>query len=106
MSTYQSKQQWMDSPAYQRLRRQCFRLQDWRCLDCERRHVPLELHHLMYHFGYQGLGAWGEESLRDVVGLCRDCHLSRHLDVNGDFWVDPDDKEAHWYGYWEELAKA
>jgi 5-methylcytosine-specific restriction endonuclease McrA len=57
---------------------------------------PLELHHMTYEDE-------GNEDPNDLEHLCRSCHLSRHLDVNGDFWADPMEKEAYWATYWEEL---
>ena len=109
MAIYQSKDAWMATPEYQQLRRACFREQGTRCLDCGER-VPLELHHLSYQFGpyplvADGIICWGLETLADVVGLCRECHLQRHVDCTGEFWADPDEREAYWFTFHEGLER-
>ena len=53
----------------------------------------LELHHLHYQ-------TEGCESPNDLAAYCRECHKSAHTDLNGDFWVDPEEKENHWALYW------
>jgi 5-methylcytosine-specific restriction endonuclease McrA len=63
---------------------------------------PLEMHHLRYRRDYGAL-IFGSETPDDLDALCRDCHLGRHLDPNGDYWADPEDKESHWAG-WDEAA--
>jgi 5-methylcytosine-specific restriction endonuclease McrA len=68
------------------------------CQDCGSR-GSLELHHLTYARPewHPGL-SWTEEFIfgcetPDVlVALCR----GRHVDVNGDFWVDPMEIQNHW----------
>jgi 5-methylcytosine-specific restriction endonuclease McrA len=68
-----------------------------RCEECGREGLPLEMHHMTYE------NEW--EKPEDLEHLCRDCHLSRHLDANGDFWADPMEKEAYWATYYSELDK-
>jgi len=67
------------------------------CEDCDRSD-PLELHHLTYR--YIGL-----ETPGDLDALCRHCHRQRHVDMNGDFWADPEEMADHWWGYDNEMDK-
>jgi hypothetical protein len=61
-----------------------------RCEDCGDG-GSLELHHLRYHtelshdYKYGGELIFGKETPNDLAALCRDCHLQRHLDPNGDY---------------------
>ena len=48
----------------------------------------------------------GQESPDDIAGLCWDCHQARHRDLNGDFWRDPQEQEAYWFTFCEELQRA
>lgn len=71
---------------------------DGNCEDCgERRR--LTMHHLHYD-------TVGQESEDDIAGLCWDCHQARHRDLNGDFWRDPQEQEAYWFTFCEELQRA
>lgn len=79
-----------------------------RCEDCDvLLGSHLEMHHLRYHIDTQ----WGPEPIEgreesnDLDGLCRGCHLNRHLDMNRDFWADPVEKEVYWTTYWSEMEK-
>ncbi|MBO0863481.1 MAG: hypothetical protein J2P16_00205 [Mycobacterium sp.] len=79
-----------------------------RCEDCgETRR--LELHHLRYwtepdwHGDSERID--GRETPHDLDALCRDCHHSQHIDLNGEFWSDPQEMEQHWFGYFSEMAK-
>ena len=60
----------------------------------------LELHHLTYErdLGVSGERGWifGHETIADLDALCRDCHRARHVDLNGDFWADPEQMYHHW----------
>jgi hypothetical protein len=40
-----------------------------------------------------------------VLAARRECHLARHLDLNGDFWVDPEQKADQWWCYFNEMSK-
>jgi 5-methylcytosine-specific restriction endonuclease McrA len=67
---------------------------------------PLEMHHMTYSWGREGLDLiFGHERPGDLMALCRSCHLGEHLDINGDFWADPDEKEAYWATYFSEMGK-
>lgn len=46
---------------------------------------------------------FGCERPQDVVALCRGCHYAWHHDPNGEFWLDPEDKEDFWESYFWEL---
>lgn len=68
------------------------------CEDCGADSVRLELHHEHYR-------SVGREIPSDYAALCRHCHHHRHRDLNGSFWVDPDDKEDAWFGFHWEMDK-
>ena len=52
----------------------------------------LELH----HWHYRTVGA---ESPWDLVALCRVCHRANHLDADGRWWNDPEQRAAwEWVG--------
>jgi 5-methylcytosine-specific restriction endonuclease McrA len=55
----------------------------------------LELHHLHYE-------TEGRESPDDLRAYCRACHRRAHTDINGDFWVDPEEMACHWATYFNE----
>lgn len=83
-----------------------------RCEDCECSGLNLEMHHLRYRIddfrcGKRNFGGliFGHETENDLDALCRDCHLQRHLDINNDFWVDPEERDDHWFGYFWALEK-
>ena len=93
---------------WQKLRRRVFNAQENCCADCGQEGF-LTLHHLTYQsrqYGSPGrsssLYTWETED--DVTGLCWSCHHQRHLDLNGDFWADPEEMESHWYYYYKELS--
>ena len=68
----------------------------------------LTLHHLTYTVSINGDSPepiYGKETPDDLVALCWPCHKSRHLDINGDYWRDPTDMEAHWSTYYEEMNR-
>jgi 5-methylcytosine-specific restriction endonuclease McrA len=72
------------------------------CEDCGRVSV-LELHHLTYDLSdvtlyHRDVGEFifGHETPDVLRALCRECHLARHLDRNGDFWSDPKEMETYW----------
>ena len=78
------------------------------CEDCWRCDVPLELHHLRYWIiGDDGFeeDIDGKETEADLDVLCRDCHHARHLDLNGEFWRDPEEMETHWWTFYNEMSK-
>jgi len=54
--------------------------------------ASLELHHLNYD--NEGL-----ETVNDLVVYCRRCHLNAHLDLNRDFWADPEEMNNFWATY-------
>jgi 5-methylcytosine-specific restriction endonuclease McrA len=49
----------------------------------------LELHHRHYE-------TEGRERPDDLVACCRTCHLREHVDINGEFWCDPQERENYW----------
>jgi len=75
------------------------------CEDCGEK-LPLELHHLRYepepsptYRPWEDPIPDGWETPDDLDALCRDHHHGRHVDLNGEFWRDPVEMEAHWFGY-------
>jgi len=66
------------------------------CEDCWGAY-PLELHHLSYE-------SVGCETPDDLDALCRECHKKRHIDLNGDWWNDPEEMAGSWYCYEKEMA--
>lgn len=102
-----SKRQWQQTAAYKAMRRRLLAWQDYRCEDCGDR-TRLELHHEVYPWHkwmYKDPGWWGDEEDDDCVMLCRDCHLQRHRDPNGDFWDDTVELEAYWQPYYDALRR-
>ena len=102
-----TKAEWQASPRYLALKARTLEGQGGGCADCGAQ-GPLELHHLVYPYNkmlYKGPGWWGDEDDSDVVGLCRTCHHTRHVDINGDFWAAPEAMADHWWGYWHEMDK-
>jgi len=82
-----------------------------RC-ECCGEERPLELHHLTYNLARItdrpedfGDSIFGRETPDVLRALCRECHLAEHVDLNGDFWADPEEKEDYWWSYWNELEK-
>ena len=55
-----------------------------------------------YHRDFGGL-IFGHETPDVLLALCRECHHRAHVDLNGDFWVDPVEKEVYWATYFENL---
>src|SRR5262245_48506742 len=76
------------------------------CEDCDER-CALEMHHLRYEvWNYKEPEIiFGRETPDDLAALCRYCHQQRHIDLNGDWWNDPEEMAAHWAGYWWEMGK-
>ena len=73
-----------------------------RCEDCGVQGVPLEFHHVRYTTWdrepykperYER-EVFGEELPEDLAYLCRSCHHARHVDIVGNFHVDPQDRDA------------
>ena len=68
------------------------------------------MHHLRYQVGlhryshpkmaldHAGDPIFGQETPDDLAALCRDRHHNRHLDPDGEFWVDPEAMEDAWFG--------
>lgn len=67
------------------------------CEDCGTK-CQLTMHHLHYD-------TVGNESPDDLAGLCWECHQERHRDINGDYWLDEQEKETYWFLYWKELER-
>lgn len=72
------------------------------CEDCGIEVRNPELHHLTYYDPTIGgchqikhgpFWIFGKETSDDLLALCRDCHLSRHV-VNGEFYADPEEADA------------
>ena len=76
-----------------------------KCENCGINKVKLELHHLTYYRQVDGapLPIYGYETPNDLLALCRNCHHSKHRDINGDFWRDPEEMENYWESYWSEI---
>jgi len=75
------------------------------CEDCMQQCSSLELHHIHYEVNVHGkfYSVEGCETPDDLEALCRDCHHARHRDINGDFWLLQDEKDAYWCRYYELL---
>ena len=73
------------------------------CECCMQRIDTLELHHIHYEVNVHGkfYSVKGRETPDDLEALCRDCHYARHRDINGDFWLLQEEKEAYWSTYYE-----
>ena len=70
------------------------------CEDCGEP-LPLELHHTTYdlyavtnYHRHVGELIFGRETPDVLLALCRKCHLARHIAINGEFFADPEEKEA------------
>lgn len=77
------------------------------CEECGER-KPLEMHHLTYRrrdHDHDELLIFGHETPDDLLALCRDCHHAQHVDPAGVFWEDPEEMEAHWFTYHEEMGR-
>jgi hypothetical protein len=76
-----------------------------RCERCGTRR-SLELHHLAYWLRDDGPTEpiFGKETPDDLLALCRDCHKARHIDLAGDFWVDPEETADYWESFWREIG--
>jgi 5-methylcytosine-specific restriction endonuclease McrA len=87
-------------PIPENVKREVSQRAQHRCEDCGRDDVRLELHHLRYQTepGYKGETDYifGRETPHDLALLCRDCHHHRHVDRNGEFWADPEEKATYW----------
>jgi hypothetical protein len=67
------------------------------CETCGERR-SLEAHHTTYE-------REGREHVDDLRMLCRDCHRRAHVDLAGDFWADPEEKESHWGYFWSAAER-
>lgn len=65
------KQAYLKSRAWASLRRLTLQRDSYTCQLCNSQHIPLEIHHISYK-------EFGNESLSDLVTLCRPCHQSIH----------------------------
>lgn len=81
----------------------CQRRAAGRCEDCGER-KSLALHHLRYRTD-DGLPIFGLETEQDLLALCGSCHRARHVDLNGEWWTDPQEREAYWQSFEDALAK-
>jgi hypothetical protein len=50
----------------------------------------------LHHLNYDNEGL---ETVNDLVVYCRRCHLNAHLDLNRDFWADPEEMNNFWATY-------
>jgi 5-methylcytosine-specific restriction endonuclease McrA len=77
-----------------------------RCEDCHRP-CSLELHHLRYHvYVYKYMESiYGRETPADLAALCRECHRRRHIDLNGEWWNDPEEMANYWASFYEAWDK-
>ena len=83
------------------LRRSCNR-----CEECGR--VPVEIHHLTYGYWYNHdvISNRGKETPEELMVLCRECHLARHVVVSPlgtEFFSDPEDAESE-RSYWDHVT--
>lgn len=94
------------SPIRREIRVAVLRRSHGQCEDCERR-SRLELHHLTYLRDSHRVpeSIFGYETADDLVGLCRECHHQRHVDINGDFWADIDEMHWHWDAFEHAMEK-
>ena len=79
------------------------------CEECGSRQ-PLELHHRTYRRSIHDPAdeddtIFGYETPEDLDALCRDCHHRRHVDLNGDFWADPEERADHWWYFNEQMER-
>ena len=72
---------------------------------------PLEMHHLRYRRYVElrhvpdRVSLLGREEPEDLDLLCRACHRNRHLDLNGEWWNDPEEMAEHWGPYYDALER-
>lgn len=87
------------TPIPPRARLKALRRARWRCEDCGAR-SRLDMHHLRYQreslFGLVPI--FGGEAADDLAVLCRPCHQRRHIDHNGRFWRDPEERKQREQG--------
>lgn len=76
---YSSKQDYLQSSAWQSRRKAVLKRDSYTCQKCGIIDVPLEVHHLHY-------ANFTEEPLEDLVSLCRTCHQSIHDKHGYDFY--------------------
>jgi len=78
-----------------------------RCEGCGDDKVRLEMHHVTYAAFDRGEPSeiFGQETPDDLKALCRYCHQAEHVDVNGEFWADPEDKENYWSGFDDKMER-
>jgi len=69
---------------------------DGHCEVCGRR-APLDLHHLHYR-------TIGREEAGDLQARCRECHRAAHVGLAGEWWNDPEEKEAYYETFYREAA--
>lgn len=62
-------------PRWQRRRLEIMQVANFKCADCNNREKTLNVHHLKYR---HGAAPW-EYLDAELVCLCEDCHLMRHL---------------------------
>jgi 5-methylcytosine-specific restriction endonuclease McrA len=82
-------------PIPQSVREAVLNRADGACEDCGDDR-PLELHHRTYYYDARPdveRLIFGLEQPDDLLALCRDCHLARHV-VNGEFYADPEEADA------------
>ena len=72
----------------------------------------LELHHCtyyrhelpeIYYIKSSHEVIFGYETPDDLLALCRDCHLAKHIDPYGQFRWDPEECEEEW-NYWHHIT--
>jgi 5-methylcytosine-specific restriction endonuclease McrA len=69
---YFDYESYLQSGTWHRLREQRMAHDDGRCFDCQA--PAVDVHHVRYE------KEWGEETVADLVSLCRTCHDLRHAD--------------------------
>ena len=79
--TWETYQEFLESPEWKRtclrLKREC----DWTCQDCYTRQHDLHVHHTTYKNGWMPLDDEG------LIVLCPECHDERHGQTSGT-WSD------------------
>ena len=71
------------------------------CEQCNTECRTLELHHLTYDGRRYPDPIFGDETPDDLMALCRQCHLRKHLLPSGAFEADIDEVRAVWDAFAE-----
>ena len=97
-----------DAPIPAQVRHEVYQRAEGLCEHCADKGV--DMHHLRYEIDnpldkhhIDRLSIFGRETADDLLLLCRWCHRAAHRDWLGEYWIDPEEMEAHWASTMEEI---